>query len=186
MQYIREEIKEKILDIKNLIDIEELDSNEGFIYISLLMSRNSLDPNTKTGAVIVNNYLEILSCGFNKVPEGYLKHVNWHNNNYSEDWLNSKGPYVIHAERAAIYNGLKKGKNLNDGMMFATLFPCNECALTIYESGINRFYYYDDKYHDKEFSIAARNIFDNCDIHYEQVEITDNYLKKNIKKIGEL
>ena len=185
MQDIREDIKTKVDEIMSLILENKIDHQEGFICIALLISRNSVDPNTKTGAIIIDDNFKMLSYGYNDVLLGYQEHVNWYNKDLG-DWLNSKYPYVVHAERKAIYNGFKHKEDLTNTMMFASLFPCNECALAITESGINRLYYFDAKYYDLEFSIAARNIFDKCDIHYERIGIKEGYLQKIMKKLGDL
>lgn len=179
MQVLNEKIVEDIKKVELLIKNNKVDRNEGYMYISILVSEMSNDPSTKTGAVIVNANDEILSYGYNATPEGYENKINWNNR---DGWLETKYPYVIHAERRAIYSGFKACKDLSDTSMYATLFPCNECALAIIDSGINHLYYLSDKYHDKEFSEAARRLLDGCNVAYEQMELKNEYIMQKVKK----
>ena len=49
-------------------------------------------------------------------------------------------PYVCHAEANAILNSTAKGKKI-----YVTLFPCNECAKLVIQSGIREVIFYEDK-----------------------------------------
>ncbi len=44
--------------------------------------------------------------------------------------------------------------------MYVALFPCNECAKLIIQSGIKDVVYLSDKYHDDEIMVASRRLFD--------------------------
>ena len=50
--------------------------------------------------------------------------------------LNTKYPYVCHAEMNAILN--KNTADLKNCRIYATLYPCNECAKIIIQSGIRK------------------------------------------------
>jgi dCMP deaminase len=74
------------------------------------------------------------------------------------DGLNSKYLYVAHAELNAILNA-KDGSALNNTKIFVTLFPCNECAKAIIQSGIKEVIYAEDKYKDTIATQAAKKLF---------------------------
>jgi len=44
--------------------------------------------------------------------------------------------------------------------MYVALFPCNECAKLIIQSGVKDVIYVSDKYHDDAIMIASRRLFD--------------------------
>lgn len=44
--------------------------------------------------------------------------------------------------------------------MYVALFPCNECAKLIIQSGVKDVIYLSDKYHDDEIMVASRRLFD--------------------------
>lgn len=183
MQDIQPKTNENIQKIIQLIEHKEINAYEGYIYISLLVSKNSPDPRTKVGACIVDDNFKMLSHGFNDVPLGYKSYQNWNNRNYETDWINSKIPYVLHAERQAIINAFKKQIVLDKKQIFVTLFPCHECALEIIESGINRLYYYNDENeYFGESQKAAKKMFNPCGVVFEKIEIKDKYLVKKIEE----
>ena len=64
---------------------------------------------------------------------------------------------VSHAELNAILN--RAHNHLKGARVYVTLFPCNECAKAIIQSGISEVVYYGDKYHDSDSSVAARFMF---------------------------
>ena len=52
---------------------------------------------------------------------------------------------------------------------YVTLFPCNECAKAIIQSGITEVVYREDKYRDSESTIASRRMFDLTGVRYRQL-----------------
>ena len=64
--------------------------------------------------------------------------------------------YVCHAELNAILNNAHG--NLRGSRVYVTLFPCNECAKAIIQSGIQEIIYAEDKYHDTDINIASRRL----------------------------
>ena len=52
--------------------------------------------------------------------------------------------------------------------MYVALFPCNECAKLIIQSGVKDVIYVSDKYHDDDIMIASRRLFDLAGVHYRQ------------------
>ena len=100
--------------------------DEYFMGIAHLASERSKDPNTQVGACIVNDEHKIVSVGYNGMPRGVAdKDMPWEREG---DFLDTKYPYVCHAELNAILNNVA---NLKDCTLYVTLFPCNECAKAI-------------------------------------------------------
>eukprot|EP00954_Amorphochlora_amoebiformis_P016980 1316075-Amorphochlora_amoeboformis.AAC.1 len=56
--------------------------------------------------------------------------------------------------------------------MYVALFPCNECAKLVIQSGIRTVYYLSDKYHDLTPFIASRRLFDMAGVRYVQYKPT--------------
>ena len=81
--------------------------------------------------------------------------------------------YVVHAERNAILNYRGSRKDLEGATIYVDLFPCNECAKEIIQSGIKEVVYLSDKYHTTESTIASRRLFDSCNVKYRKLEITN-------------
>ena len=126
--------------------------NEYFMGVAILASKRSKDPNTQVGACIVDENNIILSTGYNGFPYGCSDdEFPW--NRSGED---TKYKYVVHAELNAILNA--RGKNLNNARIYVDLFPCNECAKAIIQSGIKEVVYLYDKYADTKETIASKKM----------------------------
>ena len=54
--------------------------------------------------------------------------------------------------------------------LYVDLFPCNECAKVIAQSGIAEVVYLRDLYPDSDSVIASKRIFDSCGISYRRYE----------------
>lgn len=48
---------------------------------------------------------------------------------------------------------------MHGSTMYVTLYPCNECAKAIIQSGIKKVIFLDNKYKNSENNIAARFLF---------------------------
>lgn len=128
--------------------------DEYFMGIALLSCKRSKDPNTKVGACIVDDDNKVVSIGYNGMPKGLDESkLSWNKN----DGLDSKYLYVCHAEFNAILN-TRNGSSLKGCTLYVTLFPCNECAKAIVQTGIKKIVYLDDKYHDTLFTQASRKL----------------------------
>lgn len=135
-----------------------------FMGLALLAAQRSKDPNTQVGACIVDQNNRVISIGYNGFPNGCSDDdLSWDSHG---DFLNIKYSYVVHSEQNAIINSNKK--DLKDCRMYVTLFPCNECAKNIIQCGIKSIIYLNDKYHDRDFTIAARRMFDLTGVKYFQ------------------
>jgi dCMP deaminase len=133
-----------------------------FMGVAVLSSMRSKDPTTQVGACIVNNQKRIVGIGYNGFPYGVEDDsFPW---DKGENWLDSKYPYVVHAEPNAILNATV---SLEGSTLYVTLFPCNECAKLIIQSGIKAVIYLKDKYHDRDSFVASRRMFDAANVTYK-------------------
>lgn len=137
---------------------------EYFMGIALLSALRSKDPGTQVGACIVGNDKRIISMGYNGMPMGCSDDVMpW---DREGDALNTKYLYVCHAELNAILN--RGNTDLRGSTLYATLFPCNECAKAIIQSGIKKVIYYSDKYADTDAIRASKKMFDLAGVTYRE------------------
>lgn len=141
--------------------------DEYFMGVALLSSYRSKDPNTKVGACIVNKKNRIVGIGYNGFPYGCEDSIYPWDNAKDKKFLDTKYPYVVHAEPNAILNS---SEPLDGATLYVSLFPCNECAKLIIQSGIKHIVYMSDKYHDAESSIASRKMFDSAGIDYRKMK----------------
>ena len=74
--------------------------------------------------------------------------------------------YVCHAELNAILNHASGTGSLKGARIYTPLFPCNECAKALIQSGISQVIYYEDKYADSDSVIASKRMFDMVGIRY--------------------
>ena len=128
--------------------------DEYFMAIAKLSAMRSKDPSTQVGACIVSNDNRILSIGYNGAPNGFDDdNFPWAREG---DNLDTKYPYVCHAEMNAILN--YRG-NLEGAKLYVSLFPCNECAKAIIQAGIKTVVYGDNKYDGTPSVIASKRMF---------------------------
>lgn len=146
-----------------------------FMGIAILSSERSKDPNTRVGACIVNEDNKILSLGYNGAPTGFSDDkLPWARDG---EFLDTKYPFVCHSELNAILNCPTSVKGAR---VYVTLFPCNECAKAIIQSGIKEVVYLSDKYHDTDGCKASRLMFDNCGVIYRKYEMVGKDIVINL------
>lgn len=134
-----------------------------FMGIALLSAQRSKDSNTQVGACIVSEENKILSVGYNGMPIGCSDdEMPW---GKEGEALETKYPYVCHAELNAILN--YNGGSLKGAKLYTTLFPCNECAKAIIQSGIKEIVYLEDKYATTDSVKASKKMFDLVHISYK-------------------
>ena len=92
--------------------------------------------------------------------------------------LDTKYMYVCHSELNAILNS--PNHDLRGSRMYVTLFPCNECAKAIIQSGIKELIYLSDKYHDTHASIASRRMFNMTGVKYRAYQPTGREIKLDV------
>ena len=147
--------------------------DEYFMGVARLSAMRSKDPNTQVGACIVNNKKRIIGIGYNGFPYGVEDDTfPWENDG---EWLDSKYPYVVHAEPNAILNSTV---SLENATLYVTLFPCNDCAKLIIQSGIKELVFLEDKYHDEDSFKASRRMFDSAKIIYRKMKMIDIEVKR--------
>ena len=123
--------------------------DEYFMGVAILAAKRSKDPNTQVGACIVDKNNVILTTGYNGFPKGCSDdEFPW-----DREGEITKYPFVVHAELNAILNA--SGKDLSGSRIYVALFPCNECAKAVIQSGIRTVIYADDKYRDAPNNIAS-------------------------------
>ena len=140
--------------------------DEYFMGVALLSSYRSKDPHTKVGACIVNTKKRIVGIGYNGFPYGCQDDSYPWDNAKDMKFLDTKYPYVVHAEANAILNSTQ---NLEGATLYVTLFPCNECAKLIIQSGIKHVVYMDDKYKELDSFIASKKMFDSAGVDYRMI-----------------
>ena len=137
--------------------------DEFFMGAAMLCAKRSKDPNTQVGACIVNDENRILSVGYNGFPYGCDDDsFPWERS--AEDDYDTKYPYVCHAELNAILNC--RGRSLAESRIYVALFPCNECAKAIIQSGIKEVVYLSDKYANTSSTRASKRMFDAAGVKY--------------------
>ena len=120
-----------------------------------MSSMRSKDPNTQVGCCIVSQENRILSVGYNGFPMGCSDdEFPW--DREGEDPLQTKYLYTTHSELNAILN--YTGGSLAGSKLYVSLFPCNECAKAIIQSGIKEVIYDCDKYADTPSVIGSKRM----------------------------
>ena len=148
---------------------EHLSWDEYFMGVAKLSALRSKDPNTQVGACIVSDDNRILSIGYNGAPNGFDdKYFPWDREGNN---LDTKYFYVCHAEMNAILNFRGTKKDLENAKIYVDLFPCNECAKLIIQSGIKKVIYLSDKYNGTDGNVASKRLFDMCGVKYEHLEL---------------
>ena len=147
--------------------------DEYFMGVALLSAKRSKDPATQVGACIVNPDNRIIGIGYNGFPKGCSDDVfPWGKTDENE--LNNKYPYVVHAEANAILNSTKE---LKGARVYVTLFPCNECAKLLIQSGISEVIYLSDKHSDSVSNVASKRMLDAAGIKYKQMDNLEVFIK---------
>ena len=150
--------------------------DEYFMGVAVLASKRSKDPSTQVGACIVDGDKRIISTGYNGFPQGCSDdEFPW---NRDESLGETKYQFVVHAELNAILNA--SGKKLSGSVVYVGLFPCNECAKAIIQSGIREVVYLSDKYHDTPSMSASRRMLDAAGVKYRQIKPTKASIVLNL------
>lgn len=161
------ELKKEVLGNKRK---DYLEWDEFFMGIAKLSAARSKDPSTQVGACIVSQDNRILSIGYNGSPNGFSDdEFPWEREGKP---IETKYMYVCHAEANAINNYRGSRNDLRGAKLYVDLFPCNECAKAIIQSGIKEVIYLSDKYKDTDSTIASKILFDKCGVLYRQLENT--------------
>ena len=140
--------------------------DEYFMGVAKLAARRSKDPSTQVGACIVSPEKIIISTGYNGMPMGCSDDsFPWDRSAECEN--DTKYPYVVHAELNAILNA--NGRDLRGSRVYVALFPCNECAKAIIQSGIKEVVYLSDKYAGTPGNVASKRMLDAAGVKYTRL-----------------
>jgi len=137
--------------------------DEYFMGMAHLSALRSKDPSTQVGAVIVSPANKVVSIGYNGLPKGCSDDdYPWEREGSA---LDTKYVYVVHAELNAILNAPMP---VTGCRIYVSLFPCNECAKAIIQSGIKEIVYEDDKYADSDYVIASKRMLNSAGVTLRQ------------------
>lgn len=138
--------------------------DEYFMGLAHLSAKRSKDPSTQVGAVIVSPDHRVVGIGYNGFPNGCSDdEFPW---DREGEFSNTKYPFVVHAELNAILNS---NADLRGCSIYVSLFPCNECAKAIIQSGISRIVYESDKYADTDGTKASKRMLIAAGVKLEQL-----------------
>lgn len=152
--------------------------DEYFMGVALLSAKRSKDPGTQVGACIVSPKNKIVGTGYNGLPAGCNDDdFPWEK---TGDFLQTKYPYVCHAELNAILNNI--GMALHGCRIYTALFPCNECAKAIIQAGISEVVYLSDKYAENDIFIASKTMLDKAGVSYRKVEPLIRYIQLSFQE----
>lgn len=141
--------------------------DEYFMGVALLSAQRSKDPSTQVGACIVDKTNKIVGIGYNGFPMGCSDDkLPWERK--ADNPNDTKYPYVVHAEVNAILNSTVK---LHDAIIYVALFPCNECAKIIIQSGIKEIIFLSDKYNNTDSVVASRKMLDMAGVKYRKLNV---------------
>jgi len=141
--------------------------DEYYMAVAQLSAQRSKDPGSQVGACIVNKNKRIIGIGYNGFPTGCSDdELPW---SREGEFLDTKYPYVCHAEMNAITNATNK-PDLDGATMYVSLFPCNECAKLIVQVGITEVVFLSDRYAEDPIFVAARRIFDMAGVRLRQLK----------------
>lgn len=150
--------------------------DEYFMGVAILSGMRSKDPNTQVGACIVSPDHKILSMGYNGFPAGCSDdEFPW---DREGDALENKYFYTTHSELNAILN--YRGGSLEGATIYVTLFPCNECAKAIIQSGIRRIVYDSDKYEKTAAVLASKRMLKAAGVNLQKYEPTHREVKMTL------
>ncbi|HEX7844805.1 MAG TPA: deaminase, partial [Chitinophagaceae bacterium] len=110
---------------------------------------------------------KIVGAGYNGLPIGCDDdEFPWEKEG---ELLNTKYPYVCHAELNAILNNI--GMELQGCKIYTALFPCNECSKAIIQSGIKEVIYLSNKYSGTDSFKASRLMLEKAGVVCRKVEV---------------
>ena len=75
---------------------------------------------------------------------------------------------MVHAELNAILNA--NGRDLKGSRLFVALFPCNECAKALIQSGVKEVVYLSDKYANTPTTLASKRMLHSAGVKCTQMK----------------
>lgn len=151
---------------------DHLGKDKYYMAIALLSAERSKDPDTQVGACIVNNDDRIVGIGYNGTPNNLPdENMPWRDGGGGNP-LKDKNLYECHGELNAIVN--KYAADVRGCRMYVTIFPCNECAKIIVQSGITKVIFLEDPKPEDVKTEASKIIFRMADVKFEKLKIHDD------------
>ena len=152
--------------------------DEFFMRVAIAAQLRSKDPNTQVGACIASTNHRILSVGYNGTPSALNDDdFPW---GTSDDPLEDKHNYVVHAEANAVLNYRGSLKDMSGATVYVTLFPCNECAKAIIQAGIQTIVYESDKYANDASTRASKRMLNAAGVRYYQYNPTGRKIEYRV------
>jgi len=156
-----------------------------FMTMVYLVAMKSKDEKTHVGAVVVGQNNEIRSTGYNSFPRGVNDEVK------ERQERPEKYKWFAHGEFNSVCNAALVGVSLKGCRMYTNGIPCNNCALSIINSGISKVIVdkvWDDNNYNQWIEEAERTkqMFGEAGVELEFWEgelITDIYKFRNGEKI---
>ena len=150
--------------------------------IAFLSGQRSKDPVTQVGACIVNDEKRIVGIGYNGMPDRcHDDDFPWEKNKRLK-LHERKHAYVCHAEMNAIIN--KNSVSLKGCTICVSLFPCNECAKMIIQSGIKKVVYYSDKKKAQPPYKASKKMFRAAKVKYKRHKTSTTKLEIDFESVN--
>jgi dCMP deaminase len=114
-------------------------------------ARFSPDLSRKVGCVIADDHGNILSEGWNTLPEGCQ---------HTHDRLLRPQKYLWteHAERNAIYLAARRGVSLEGNTIYVPWYPCFACARAIVSVGLDRIVAFPPDFQDPKWGEEFRSV----------------------------
>lgn len=165
LQKNRHHLKNRLEELKLPEAVTRLPWHDYFMSHAMMAAFRSPDPSTQVGCVLAKDK-RIVGMGYNGFPRG-VEPFTW-DRDPETPFVNSKYTYVIHAEVNAVLNTSRD--DCRGATAYMTLFPCNVCAGVMISAGIKDIVYFDDKYHDMDFSKAARILLRAANVPFTQYE----------------
>lgn len=133
-----------------------------------LAQKYSKDRKYKVGALIVGPDKEVRATGYNGFPRGANDDID------ERHERPAKYMYTEHAERNAVFNAARCGVSTKGCTIYASWFPCADCARAIIQSGISTLVaplpdFEDDRW-GKSFR-AAEEMLEECGVGIRYVSI---------------
>ncbi|KAJ9559535.1 hypothetical protein OSB04_004695 [Centaurea solstitialis] len=123
---------------------DKLRSGMGVHLLSMCKRRKVDVKVLMVGACLVSQDGIILGIGYNGFPRGCSDDkLPWSKKSKNGDPLETKYPYVCHAEVNCILN--TNHASAAGQKLYVTMFPCNECAKVIIQSGVSEVIYFVEK-----------------------------------------
>ena len=137
-----------------------------FLALSEQIATWSKDPSRGVGAVIVSPSKQIVSTGFNGLPRGVADRP---------ERLERPVKYdlIVHAEMNAIIQCARNGVSPIGCVVYSSFFPCVNCALAIFQAGIDTVVTYrpaEGDEHWLESIDKSRAVFEEAGVEYLELD----------------